>query len=107
MFHRMSLQTALKRGSLEFKKRLANSLRFVSLFAIGFYRCFLSGIFGGACRFHPSCSGYAQEAFTKLSWPRAFWLTLCRLAKCHPFGSSGYDPVPEPECHTVKEALHE
>jgi putative membrane protein insertion efficiency factor len=48
------------------------------------------------CRFSPSCSHYAHEAFTTHGTARGFWLTLRRLSHCRPFGPSGWDPVPEP-----------
>jgi len=48
------------------------------------------------CRFSPSCSHYAHEAFTTHGTARGFWLTLRRLLRCRPFGPSGWDPVPEP-----------
>jgi uncharacterized protein len=66
-----------------------------SLRLIGFYQIILSPFFGGNCRFYPSCSCYAHEAFTQYSWPKAFVLSLKRLLKCHPFGPYGYDPLPE------------
>lgn len=48
------------------------------------------------CRFTPSCSTYAYEALCVHGVRRGLWLTLRRLARCRPFGSSGFDPVPEP-----------
>jgi putative membrane protein insertion efficiency factor len=48
------------------------------------------------CRFSPSCSNYAHEAFECHGTARGFWLTLRRLSRCRPFGPSGWDPVPEP-----------
>jgi uncharacterized protein len=48
------------------------------------------------CRFTPSCSAYAADAVTTHGALRGSWLALRRLGRCHPFGSSGYDPVPLP-----------
>lgn len=46
------------------------------------------------CRFTPSCSVYAREALETHGAGRGTWLTLRRLARCHPWGGQGYDPVP-------------
>jgi putative membrane protein insertion efficiency factor len=58
------------------------------------YRVLLSPLMGGHCRFHPSCSQYALDAYRQHNPIRASWLTLARVSRCHPFGGSGYDPVP-------------
>jgi uncharacterized protein len=58
------------------------------------YRATLSSLFAGACRHQPSCSAYALEAVQRHGAARGLWLALRRLARCHPLGSSGYDPVP-------------
>ena len=56
-----------------------------------------AALFGGGacCRFHPSCSEYAREALITHGAARGIWLTACRLLKCHPLHSGGFDPVPE------------
>lgn len=71
-------------------------LRILFLSLISFYQRFLSPFLGGHCRFYPSCSNYAREAFTKRSFLPALGLTLKRLAKCQPFHPGGYDPLDEP-----------
>lgn len=47
------------------------------------------------CRFDPSCSTYALEALERHGAARGSWLTLRRLARCHPWGGMGWDPVPD------------
>jgi putative membrane protein insertion efficiency factor len=67
-----------------------------ALFALFFYKSYLSPLFAGTCRFHPTCSGYAYEAIERFGVARGSWLALTRLCRCHPFSRKfGYDPVPE------------
>lgn len=67
------------------------------------YRLVLSPLMPARCRFSPSCSAYALEALDKHGPAKGLWLTLCRLARCHPIswlgGSSGFDPVPLSKRH--------
>jgi len=65
------------------------------LWAIEFYRRAGSPYLGGRCRYVPSCSSYAYEAVERFGVVRGGWLALRRLARCHPWGGQGYDPVPE------------
>jgi len=65
-----------------------------ALAALRTYKLLLSPLFTGACRFHPSCSTYAAEALRAHGLVAGTWLAVRRLARCHPFGGSGYDPVP-------------
>ncbi|MFA6245095.1 MAG: membrane protein insertion efficiency factor YidD [Candidatus Hydrogenedentales bacterium] len=58
------------------------------------YQLLLAPFAGGACRFSPSCSVYAIEALTRHGVWRGGRMALARVARCHPFGSSGVDPVP-------------
>jgi putative membrane protein insertion efficiency factor len=66
----------------------------VVLGLIGAYRLLLSPLVGGACRYLPSCSAYAEEAVRQHGAARGSWLALKRVARCHPFGGFGFDPVP-------------
>jgi len=63
-------------------------------FAIRLYQSLLSPLFGGHCRFYPSCSHYSLEAVEKHGCLRGLWLGLVRVAKCHPLHPGGPDPVP-------------
>jgi putative membrane protein insertion efficiency factor len=58
------------------------------------YRYAISPMLGAHCRFHPSCSEYALDALARHGGWRGTWLALKRLARCHPWRSGGYDPVP-------------
>ena len=59
------------------------------------YRLFFSASVGHGCRFQPTCSAYALEALKKHGGIKGSWLTIRRLAKCHPWGGSGVDNVPD------------
>jgi putative membrane protein insertion efficiency factor len=61
---------------------------------IRFYQIAISPFSPAACRFTPSCSHYAAEAIQRHGACAGGWLAVKRLARCHPFGGSGYDPVP-------------
>jgi putative membrane protein insertion efficiency factor len=62
--------------------------------AIRFYRKGISPLKPPVCRFTPTCSQYGLEAIERYGATRGGWLLVKRLARCHPFGGSGYDPVP-------------
>ena len=64
------------------------------LLPIYFYQRCISPLTPPSCRFTPTCSEYAVEAIKKYGPLRGGWLALKRLARCHPWGGSGYDPVP-------------
>lgn len=72
-------------------------LRYLALTLIRLYQWIVSPVLGPSCRFLPTCSQYAMEAFRIHPAPRAFALTFRRLIKCHPFGPHGCDPVPPAE----------
>ena len=58
------------------------------------YQYLLSPLIPSSCRFQPSCSTYTKEAITKHGVRKGIWMGIKRLARCHPWGGSGYDPVP-------------
>jgi len=70
----------------------------VLLSGIGFYKrhisSFLVTLFGGGCRFTPTCSEYAEGAIEKFGVKKGTVLAIKRILKCHPFGGFGFDPVP-------------
>ena len=68
------------------------ALPFIAL--ILFYRKAISPWMPPSCRFTPTCSAYGLEAFRRYGLFKGFWLTVKRISRCHPWGGSGYDPVP-------------
>lgn len=58
------------------------------------YRLVISPWIGPRCRFLPTCSDYALDALARHGAIKGGWLTVRRLSRCHPFGGSGFDPVP-------------
>jgi uncharacterized protein len=68
------------------------ALPFIGL--IKLYQLIISPWLGPSCRFTPTCSQYGLEAFKKYGLFKGFWLTAKRIARCHPWGGHGYDPVP-------------
>ena len=72
------------------------ALRLVMLVLIRGYQLLISPFFPPSCRYYPSCSEYARQAVVRHGPLRGGWLALRRLLRCHPWGSWGYDPVPDP-----------
>ncbi|MBE6213862.1 MAG: membrane protein insertion efficiency factor YidD [Rikenellaceae bacterium] len=61
---------------------------------VKFYQYCISPLKPPCCRFTPTCSQYALQALRKHGPIKGSWLTLKRILRCHPWGGSGYDPVP-------------
>ena len=61
---------------------------------IRIYQLVISPLLGPKCRFTPTCSNYALQAFRKYGPLKGFWLSAKRIARCHPWGGHGHDPVP-------------
>ena len=67
----------------------------LTLRVIRLYQLLLSPFIGMHCRFHPSCSCYAEQAFIEHGFGSGLRLSLARLARCHPWHPGGADPVPK------------
>jgi putative membrane protein insertion efficiency factor len=63
------------------------------IFLVVLYRVTLGQVMGGHCRFQPSCSQYMIDAVKKHGPIKGAWRGIKRIARCHPFGGSGYDPA--------------
>lgn len=70
-------------------------MKHVMIWLVKLYRKFISPIKPPCCRFTPTCSAYAIEAFAKRGFFVGFVLTVWRILRCNPFSKGGYDPVPE------------
>jgi hypothetical protein len=68
-------------------------MRWLLIHLVILYRATLGRFLGGQCRYTPSCSQYAIDAITKYGPLRGSWKALRRMARCHPWGSHGYDPA--------------
>jgi hypothetical protein len=83
-----SLTAAIRRG-----------LSAVAIAVVRLYQLTLSPWLGPRCRFDPSCSDYAIGAIRRFGPLRGGWLACRRILRCHPWGATGYDPVPEDTRH--------
>ena len=95
--------------------RISQGIGFILRALIKVYQWTLSAFIGRTCRFEPSCSNYAAEAILTHGPLKGSWLGLKRIARCHPWGDSGYDPVPDsptakscshPNCSTSNAHTH-
>jgi hypothetical protein len=71
-----------------------NPISWIFVALIRVYQYAISPLIGPSCRFMPSCSEYAREAVVAHGPLFGTWLALRRLARCHPWGGEGWDPVP-------------
>lgn len=69
--------------------------RLLGIGLIRLYQLTLSGFVGNSCRHQPTCSEYAYEAVARHGLIPGSWLSLFRVARCNPWGTTGYDPVPK------------
>ena len=73
---------------------LKKGLKVVVILLIKIYQKAVSPWTPASCRYNPTCSSYALDAFQKHGLWKGFVLTIKRIGSCHPWGGSGYDPVP-------------
>ena len=71
---------------------------------IRLYQWVISPLFPATCRYAPSCSHYAADAVTRFGVLRGGWMAMKRIGRCHPWGGTGYDPVPETIKNTYTKA---
>lgn len=76
------------------KKRIKYVLSLPLIGLVKFYQICISPLKPPSCRFVPTCSSYALEALKKYGPVKGGYLSIKRILKCHPWGGSGYDPVP-------------
>ncbi|MBP9688591.1 MAG: membrane protein insertion efficiency factor YidD [Bacteroidia bacterium] len=69
-------------------------LSFPFIVLIKIYQVLISPYLPNACRYTPTCSEYAKQAFIKYGPLKGFWLSLKRISSCHPWGGHGHDPLP-------------
>ena len=83
-------------------------MKHLMILLVRFYKKFISPILPGSCRFTPTCSSYAIEAFEKRGFFAGLILTVWRILRCNPFCKGGYDPVPEKGFRRVRdtESMH-
>lgn len=69
-------------------------MRAIFVWLIRGYQRAISPLFPATCRYYPTCSAFALEAFERHGVIRGTWLSAGRILRCHPFRPGGYDPVP-------------
>src|ERR1700761_6324305 len=89
-----SARRSKRRNTLSAAPRLQNAPRLLGRGLVQIYRHTLSPLVGFRCRHLPTCSHYADEALDRFGLWAGSWMTLARLLRCQPFGTSGLDFVP-------------
>jgi len=82
---------------MNFNRIINRALKIIALpfiIIIKLYQLIISPLFPSSCRYTPTCSHYTLEALKKYGIIKGGWLGIKRFSRCHPWGGSGYDPVP-------------
>jgi putative membrane protein insertion efficiency factor len=75
-------------------KQILRILSLPFVFLVRVYQKVISPMLGPKCRYAPTCSEYTVQALKKHGLIKGGWLSIKRISSCHPWGGSGYDPVP-------------
>lgn len=70
-------------------------MKYIFIGLVRLYQLIISPWTSSSCRYYPTCSQYSIEAFQQHGALKGMWLTVKRLARCHPWSKGGHDPVPE------------
>jgi putative membrane protein insertion efficiency factor len=81
-------------------------MRSLVVLLIRAYQLTIAPLLGPVCRFEPSCSRYSMECVANHGVLRGGWLSIRRIARCHPFNPGGYDPPPLPPHGSGREPAH-
>ena len=84
----------MKQWGIWLIRSIASALTALMILLIRIYQRCVSPMLGQNCRFVPTCSQYAVEALRRHGPLKGGWLTVRRILRCHPWGGSGFDPVP-------------
>ena len=76
---------------------IGSVFRWIIIMLVKFYQAAISPYLGSNCRHSPTCSNYMLEAIDEWGIYKGLWLGIKRIGKCHPWGTSGHDPVPKQE----------
>jgi len=79
---------------MDLYKKLTKILALPFILIVRIYQLIISPILPSTCRFAPTCSQYTLEALKKYGIFKGLWLGIKRIGRCHPWGGSGFDPVP-------------
>ena len=77
------------------KLTLIKLYKYILILPIKMYQLLISPFIGASCRFSPTCSDYAIEAIDRFGIIKGTLLSIRRILRCNPLGSSGYDPIPD------------